>query len=133
MKKLIKYILIIVIVVLTAGIYVYNKPHMDIKSARPDFILDAQTLFNDFETDEDAANIQYLDKVMLVKGNVREIILQNGGMSVVLDAGNSLFGVNCNINELKNPKFKTGDPVKIKGICTGMLADVALNNCVIVE
>jgi hypothetical protein len=137
MKSIIWFLVGIVIIGFSIGIYMYNKPVADIDEVSHDIEISATALFEAFETDEAAANQMYLDKVILVSGSVVSIT-DNGRdeASVTLETGSPLFGVSCsidsgNVSAIKS--LKIGDQVKIKGWCTGMLMDVVLNRCTVVE
>jgi len=137
MKNIIWFIIGIVIVGLSVGFYVYNKPVADIDDVSHDIEITASALFDKFEVDEAAANSMYLDKVILVSGSISSITgIGTNEASVTLETGSPLFGVSCSIdseNISSINDLKVGDHVKIKGWCTGMLMDVVLNRCTIVE
>lgn len=134
MKAYLKYGLLLAVVLIGVGIYMYNKPHQNIKKAKADFELEATELFSQFETNEANANTQYLDKVVQVTGSVKETGTDDEGqISITLDAGNSMFGIICKLDDLtkhKRTSFQPGEKVTLKGVCTGMLMDVVLVRCV---
>lgn len=134
MKKYLLLLLLLVIVGLGVGYFLYNKPHKNIAKTPADFELEAPALFQEFETDETAANAKYLDKVVEVKGRVKETsVNEEGVVSVTLDAGADLFGVICqldNLSEHKRLEFSEGETLTFRGVCTGMLMDVVLVRCV---
>ncbi len=117
--------------------YLYNKPHKDIKSSKTDFTMEAEQLFSEFEENEAEANIKYLDKIIEVKGTVREMSSdEEGNVSVILNSKNDFSGVICQLDNLtthKKTKFNPGESVVFKGICAGMLMDVVMVRCVEVE
>lgn len=119
------------------GIYMYNKPHKDIKKITADFKIEANQLLAEFEENESAANTKYLDKLIEVKGIVREVSSNDeGNISVILESENPLSGVICQLDNLathENKSFEPGEKVAFKGLCTGMLMDVVLVRCVEVE
>ncbi len=113
----------------TVGYMMWNKPHEDLSSATPDFVLDAQALFSDFETDEASANEKYLGKLVEVKGTVQEITeTSDGGVSIILKGEMDMFGVNCAF--LQHQDFEVGSEITVRGQCSGYLMDVALARCV---
>jgi hypothetical protein len=131
-----KYLLIAGIIwalLIGMGLYVYYKPHTSVANARPDIIVDAAVLFQDFQQDEVAANKKYLDKIIEVKGIISESTVSPGTSSVQLHAGDGPGGINCS---LSNSETRTQIPVKgslitVKGKCSGFLMDVTLVDCVI--
>lgn len=134
MKKYLKYFVGILIVAVGTGAYMYYKPHQNIKTAKVDISLPAAAVFTAFESDEAAANTKYLDKIVAVNGTVKEVNKNEDGITTVtLDAGQDMFGVICQLDELtKHPRedFPIGQKVQFKGVCTGMLMDVVLVRCV---
>ncbi|WP_114779489.1 OB-fold protein [Botryobacter ruber] len=135
MKKILLTIALIGILVAgVVGYLLYNKPHRDIGKASSDFVVDASTLFREFEEDEAAANTKYLDKVIKVRGNVKSAHTDaEGNMMLTLEAGDEMFGVTCTIPEknLANAAtIREGQHLTVKGVCTGKLMDVVLIRCV---
>lgn len=135
MKKILIPLLILGAVGLAIGIYQYNKPHKDIRSAEPAFTLEATELYSAYDTEEAAANEKYLDKVIQVTGEVADVSENGeGNLTVTLDGGGMLGGVICEMDtfseEGTEARFEPGQTVTLKGICTGMLMDVVLVRCV---
>ena len=100
-----------------------------------DFQISAVDLYIEFEKDEASANTQYLDKVLEVTGSLREIIQEDGKVSIILESGNLLGGVTCQLDDLSEHHFsslKEGDQLRLRGVCTGMLMDVVLVRCIII-
>lgn len=76
---------------------------------------------------------EYLDKVVEVKGLVRES-KDSTFVIVVPDNQDAAILVNLNsaqINELD--KNVTGKEIKVKGICTGLIADTLMEDLIIVN
>lgn len=133
MKKIIIIGILLAIVGVGVGYMIYNKPHKNIHSAKPDFTMTATALFRDFETNESAANAKYLDKVIEIEGTVQSVSKEESNISIMLYAGGMLGGVICKMDELSEQKrtsYEEGENLQLKGICTGMLMDVILVRCV---
>ena len=132
--KLLKIGLVLAALGLIAGLYLYNKPHQNMMSATTDISMDATQLFEAFEANENVSNEKYLDKIIEVKGKVREVKKdETGNLSVILETDDMMFGVVCQLDELSTPKrtaFQPGEEVTFKGVCTGVLMDVVLVRCV---
>jgi hypothetical protein len=130
MRKWIVWLLALAIIGAGVGFYVYNKPKTSMDAMKTDNVLTPADLVQDFEKDEAAAEIKYLDKAVELSGVVREIT----DAGIILDSGNDLVGVLC---EFENPGdikgIKVKDNVKIKGICTGKLLDVVLSRSIILK
>ncbi|HMQ46098.1 MAG TPA: hypothetical protein PKA00_00095 [Saprospiraceae bacterium] len=132
-----KNILIIIGVLAVAGgigaYMLYNKPHQNMEKAKAAFEMSAESLFSEYETDESAADAKYLDQIVQVQGQVKEVTKENGIVSVSLEAGGLMGGVNCELDELTKharTDFQEGETVQFKCLCTGMLMDVVLVRCV---
>lgn len=133
MKKIIIITLALILVAAGVGLYMWNKPHQDIAAANADITISANELLTAFQTDENAANTKFNDKIVEVSGQVRTANTDGGKTIVTLDAGDSMAAVTCELDELvkhKRTEFSTGDPVTFKCTCTGILMDVVLVRCV---
>ena len=118
---------------MSVAYYLWNKPHENIGAAQPDLSISAVELFTAFETDENAANAQYLGKIIEVSGVVSESGANDDGSArVVLETG-GMFGIACSLDPLtQHPStaFPVGEKIKIKGKCSGYNLDVQLDRCV---
>lgn len=133
LKKAILVLLVLGLIGLAVGYYMWNKPHEDISAAKPDLSISATELFVAFETDETAANAKYLDKLVEVAGTVAESgTNEDGSARVVLESG-GMFGVACSLDPLaKHPRsaFPVGEKIRLKGKCSGYNLDVQIDRCV---
>lgn len=134
-----KYIaLAIVAVIIAIAIYAYkeyNRKAKDINSIAAAVNTTAAMLTKEYAADENLANKKYLGKIILVNGTINEIQnLQDTAITILLGDSLQTSKVSCTIsnNNLAATKnYKLGQIVSIKGICTGYLMDVELNNCVV--
>ena len=133
MKKWLIIIILIALIGGSYGLYEYNRGPRDLSSEKADITMDASVLLTAFESDENAANTAYLDKVVKVSGTVLDLSAE-GTPSVILDAGNPMSTVICELADSEsNKELKIGDKVSIKGQCTGYLMDVVLVKSVIIK
>ncbi|HQW87621.1 MAG TPA: hypothetical protein PLH93_10565 [Flavobacteriales bacterium] len=136
MKRIV--ILIALLAVIGGGWYAwreYNRtagPTSELEAAEA---IEAAALLQAYTADENAANARFNGKVLLVSGTVREgKAPENGLVDVVLETGDPLAGVVCQFAQADVPSALTaGAPARIKGISTGLLMDVVLQRCAIVE
>ncbi len=131
MKRLI-FLLLAILLLAGAAYYFYGEFNRELEGAgKADYTLNCAALFSEFETDEKAANGKYLDKVVEVSGTVQDVSKNKEGKVTVTMDGGMMFGVTCEMfdNESIN-KYKKGQKIKLKGICTGYLSDVVLVRCV---
>ena len=130
MKKLIIFIGILAICAGIFGYYKYNQPHKVISESEADFVMTPSDLLQSYETDEKAADLAYLDKIIKVMGKVRDINMEEKGASLSLDTGNAMSSIICEFESGDDlAKIQVGDSVTIKGICTGKLMDIVLVRC----
>lgn len=114
------------------GYRMFNKPH---RSVADEVAIEVSSsdLFQQFETNEEAGNTKFLDKAILVSGEVAEIVTnQEGKTVVILATDNPLFGVSCTM-EGPSDDVQIGSTVTIKGICVGYLSDVVINRAIITK
>ncbi|MCB0616313.1 MAG: hypothetical protein KDC75_23500, partial [Phaeodactylibacter sp.] len=101
MKKLIGIGLLLALLGVGVGYFMYNKPHQNMEKAEADMTLESTALFSAFEANEAEANEKYLDKVIKISGTVKEVNTdEEGNISLTLESGNELFGVICQMDNL---------------------------------
>lgn len=144
MKKGLKIFLIVALVGLVVGLstvyYVFNMPHRDVENEAPAFTIEANILFDEYNTDEDATNLKYGDQVLQVSGDIAELSIDGYQVSITLN--DEMEGINCSLDsvaidqnmELIN-QLKIGDNITLKGKCDGfdMIMGVVLTRCYIIE
>lgn len=128
-----KTLIILVFIALAAtGLFYYlmNKPHKDINNETTINITAVQ-LFNEFTTNESAANSKYLNKAIEVNGII-SIVDENQDNEpyIVLQTEDEMYGIMCTLRH-KNINRIVGDNVIIKGYCSGYIGDVKLTDCVL--
>jgi len=135
-KSFIKYSLITLAIIilgvfLFVKFYIFRKSDDSVASKNAYYTIEAVDLLNSFETDETSANKKYLDKVIEVTGIVDNFVTTKTETNVYLRQPGKTSGIMCSFNtsEFQKQPIKSGDRVKIKGICSGYLLDVVLNKC----
>jgi len=135
MKKLIWFLLSVVIIGLIVGIftylYVFRKAEVSVASKQADIEIKASELLKRFTDNEESANAEFLDKVIAVRGLIDKITVDSTSVSVCLKNPQDASGVICGFDKTAIDKstIKPGETIRIKGICTGYLMDVVLNKC----
>lgn len=119
----------------------YSRKVRNLRNVNAQIHLQPQEIINAFEKNEIAANAQYLDKIIAVKGSVKSIEKNDlGHYTLVLGEAASMSSVRCSmdslyVNELAG--LKEGIAITVKGSCTGfnrdelLGSDVILNRCVL--
>lgn len=131
MKKIVIVLVCLIVAAVTAGIYLYNKPHKKVESEKG-MQVSATELVKAFTTNEAQANTTYLNKAILVSGVVASIENnQDGGKMVILDAADPMSSVQCAMRD-KGVQIEKGKQVSIKGFCSGNgITGVTLTDCVL--
>lgn len=135
MKRVIIYLLLLCLLIATgAGVYLWNKPHRNIENVKS-VVVEAAVLSGAFETDEPAANRQYLNQPLTVNGVVDEVEENASGQLVILLKGNNDFsGVQCTMEEgTEVVKPSKGERISISGFCNGYTTVVILGDCKFVK
>lgn len=133
-KRTILWIGILLLVLAAAGYawHLYDMPHRSAAGEEAAVTISADTLYHQYQADEHSADQKYMGKVISVTGRLTNI--QHSGNSVIwiLSTQPGGGGVNCQLfaGTKVDPEPKTGDPVTVKGRCTGFLMDVNLADCV---
>jgi hypothetical protein len=124
-----------VILCLTAmaiGYHLYNMPRTTAAEMSADKLVSAKELFDAYTKDEQAADAQYGNKVLEIKGTVLDVQKSGRDLSVLLAGEGSGGGVNCTmVGDVPAPN--KGSQIHVKGRCTGFLMDVSIIDATIVN
>jgi hypothetical protein len=128
-KILIGFTLFSAIVIFAIVYFSFNKPHKNFVKAPLDYTIQSTELFQKYQVDVSNANTNFLDKILLIKGTIKEI----SSNMIILD-GNIV----CSFNppQTIDPKLKLTDKISIKGRCIGyddLLEEVRIDNCSLMQ
>jgi len=136
MSKTLKIVLIVIFICLVSAVivlmHVFKKADVSVGSKKADINIEASALLKKFETNEDSANNQYLNKIILVSGTVASLTKNDQGVSVYLKNKDDAAGVMCGFDKttIDTTIVKTGVQINVKGICNGYnIDDVELSKC----
>lgn len=135
MKTRYRYLLAFVILAAAAAVFVwkytFRPSESSVASKKADVEIAASELLHAFETDENVANMQYLDKIVVISGTVESVSEDSLGISVYVKNSDAIAGIICSFDKknLEITDVSKGMSVRIKGICTGYLMDVVMNKC----
>ena len=137
LKKVILPLLIIALVAAGAVYYyvfVYSvQNHRNINDEDAITVV-ADSLAQHFTNDEVIANAKYLNKVLEIKGVVIDTASnQQGKPTVTIGNVSSMANVFVTLGERPVVAIKLNDTIRVKGICSGFLSDVVINDATIVE
>ena len=135
-SKLIILILILGVSGAIIGYKMWNKPHQDIAASDSTASLTASDLLKAYQSDETTANAKYLNKIIAVSGSIEEVRKEADQITIHLGTQDAMATVICNLDPFSShagTEFETGQNVTMKGVCSGMLTDVVLDRCVVVN
>jgi hypothetical protein len=134
-KKLFVFTLIVLVVGSAIGVYAYkeyNRKAIDISLSVPDFKDSALNLLTEFESNDSLSQKKYVGKLLLVDGAIKEISQDDKGFyTIALGDSTSMTSVRCSMDSLFQNNQATlvkGQPVSIKGVCSGYNADELLGS-----
>jgi len=133
-KRRILFTILVAIIVAIAGYayYVWNEPARDV-SKEKGIQITAVAIFDSFSNNEQSANTQFLNKAIEVTGTVSDVKKNQAGNTVLyLKSDDPIYGVNCTFKQ--DPGIITkGSTITFKGICTGYLSDVVINEGIMIK
>lgn len=129
MKKVLLIVLILLLVGVVTGYYIWNKPHDTVESHKATPV-SVTEITNAFATDEKAANGQYLNKVLSISGNASEVTKNQDGKTVVFFSEDGITGVQGTLRD-GNAEVKAGENITIQGFCNGYTGIVLLSDCIL--
>ena len=139
MKKLIILILILVISASGISLYMYFKPSRDLAKVKPEIVISAKKFIEDYASDETSGNEKYVGKIIEVSGSLYGIQNTVKGISTIF-LEDDFFGISCSLDSVYSMSVKSildsskeGRPISIKGRCNGILTNIQMSNCVLVE
>ncbi len=136
MKRFLLPVLILLVLGLVIGWFVWNKPHPRAED-QAGIALSAEALYAAYGENEQTANGLYLNKVIAVNGTLLSQEVNQDGQSVAIlrgAPGDDLLagGVMCTMRD-KDVALPNSGSVSIKGFCTGFANDVHLTDCVLID
>lgn len=131
-KKILLFILLLVLVGVGLGIYEWNKKAVKVEDMKGIVSLSAISLSKEYAANEKNADAKYLNKPIEVSGTVSEIDSnQDGGVMIVLQTDDPTAGIQCALRD-KGITANKGQQITIKGKCSGNgITGVSLTECVI--
>ncbi len=126
----------VILIASVAGVLMYFKPHRSVRNEKAAFSLSVAELVNAFMTNESQANEAFVGKVVEVQGVLKEMILNDSTLVLLMGDSTQTTGVSCYLQREERSKYKSltrGQTVVVKGVCNGMLLDVVLDKALLVN
>ena len=117
-KYIVVFLAVLIAIAAMIGYRAWNKPHENIEDAIA-IKTNASLLYNSLANDSLNAKSDFINKVVMVSGKVKQVSENQQKQQVILLQTNIADGsVNCTMEEnIKN--IKVGDSISLKGICMG--------------
>jgi hypothetical protein len=133
-NKIIIIIAIIAAIAFSAYYYIFiysSNNHRQVQS-ETGIIITSDSLVAKYQADENLANSLYLNKAVVVTGNLLSIDKnQEGKTTLVLGRADSFSNVSVTMISTAPITQKVGESITIKGLCTGALSDVVITDAAV--
>ena len=133
-NKIIIIIAIIAAIAFSAYYYIFvysSNNHRQVQS-EIGIVITSDSLVAKYQADENLANSLYLNKAVVVTGNLLSIDKnQEGKTTLVLGRADSFSNVSVTMISTAPITQKVGESITIKGLCTGALSDVVITDGVV--
>ena len=113
-------------------VFVYSSQHRRQVQSETGIVITSDSLVAKYQADENLANSLYLNKAVVVTGNLLSIDKnQEGKTTLVLGRTDSFSNVSVTMSSDASIAQKVGESITIKGLCTGALSDVVITDGVV--
>jgi hypothetical protein len=113
-------------------VFVYSSQHRRQIKSEIGIAITADSLVAKYQADENLANSIYLNKAVVVTGNLLSIDKnQEGKTTLVIGRSDSFSNVSITMSSNLPIAQKVGESITIKGLCTGALSDVVITDGVV--
>lgn len=139
MKTPVKIALFVVFFIAVCGIlaalYLYNLKPKNLQNVKPHFVVTATDFQKAFEENEKASSEMYINKIIEVSGEIASVKPgEKKTLTVSLKTGSDFSSVICTFPDVSDTTFfQTGNQITLRGVCSGFLMDVLLNNCAVIK
>lgn len=116
--------------------YIDKSPEKITPDTRVEVKISSADLLASFIEDESKANSDFVERIIEVKGVVKEVTFLNNRYTVLLQGQGEYACLICDMDEDEVDQINEvtiGDTITLKGVCKGFLMDAILLNCVLVN
>ncbi|MEM8928837.1 MAG: hypothetical protein AAGC45_11580 [Bacteroidota bacterium] len=127
---------VITLISIWALCYIDKSPEKITPDTRVEVKISSADLLASFIEDESKANSDFVERVIQVKGVVKEVTFLNNRYTVLLQGQGEYACLICDMDEDEVGQINEvtiGDTITLKGVCKGFLMDAILLNCVLVN
>jgi len=138
-----RYILIVILIAIVVGaaigLNMYFRTAANVNKMKVDYKVEASSLIDEFEKQEDAATAKYSEKVLEISGKLAsKNRLPNGTTLLMLE--DEMQGISCQLdsgwataNHSVIESLSPGNPIKVKGVCRGYLMEIKVSPAVVLK
>jgi len=113
-------------------IFVYSSNNHRQVQSETGIVITSDSLVAKYQADENLANSLYLNKAVVVTGNLLSIDKnQEGKTTLVIGRTDSFSNVSVTMISTAPLTQKVGESITIKGLCTGALSDIVITDGVV--
>ena len=110
-------------------VFIYSSQHRRQVQSETAIVITSDSLVAKYQADEKLANSLFLNKAVVVTGQIISIDKnQEGKITLVLGHTDSFSNVSITMNSSAPITQKIGETITIKGLCTGALSDVVITD-----
>jgi len=127
------FAVLVAFVILAVGSTDTDTDTQKVQSQAPSYTLSANQLYNEYNSNEVAADSKYKGKVVIVTGTIQDIgkdIMDDA--YIVIGGGGFLDGVQCTFTKGEQSsvaRLSKGQSVRVKGEVAGKMGNVLVNKC----
>lgn len=129
-NRLIKIAVVLIVFITALGYYAYyefNRENDSLKDIEPTFVSSPNTLIDEFSKNSTSALQKYVDKVIEIEGQVKNIeTTEKNNRTIVLGSENETTSLRFSLDSMESKKaisIKINSTLRLKGMCTGYNAD----------
>lgn len=113
-------------------VFVYSSNNHRQVQSETGIVITSDSLVAKYQADEKLANSLYLNKAIVVTGNLLSIDKnQEGKTTLVIGRSDAFSNVSVTMISTTPITQKVGESITIKGLCTGALSDVVITDGVV--
>jgi hypothetical protein len=104
--------------------FIMSETHTATEKVQADYTVNAAQLIKEFISNDTATNKKYREKMLVVNGNTAAVEIQSDSASTIKFADSTGSYVIFSFEKTEFDKVKTiknGDPVSLKGVCSGSI------------